>query len=707
MSVSERRAASLAERYRPRAWPDVLGHADAVAFLRDQAARAKDEDDDLAGGRSVLIVGPPGSGKSSLAELYGRAIHCSELGGDPCGQCSDCESWRTRTHHNLRLLNGQYGGPSFASDVSSEVENEYDGRGRLVILIDEGELLTPAAWGLLHDRMERPPANVTFIVCATKTESVPERHRDLFRRIEVRELCVADREALIRKVCTLEGVEIEEAGIVALAKWGGGRARKLLNLLETLAHQGPVSETGVRSLFHSPLTGVGLKYVESVLRREPLSEQMRILDEASLSVEGVAELVHSVLGALLGAPALNLADEQLRLVHAEAAARLDLANALLGRGDELQLTPRAMFTRLMGWWREPIRTRAGLIERVNAFDEFLNGAGSVMSATSADAPARRRRTPAELRSLVGERAPSVRRRARSRASEQWLADVDVQRVWDAGSFLIQKFGLYLDRRLSLRFESAGDEAASAAITELLSQMRMWANRHWRTSSMKEPLHWVRVHSRDEAGARWAHIVLSAPKEANLERWLTRYRRQTRRPLDIATKVELDLPHRAADLERHWDLLCVVLEGCDPSWTIMREDEERIGKVPVHRLLGVEAPRQSGRHWGKQRIFVSRYIDGAYRQRAAEVLPFLSIFDERRVYAARWGWEPAEFEYRRSCEEEYKRLVEEFERDWARSGDALAERRNSEWRVLQEAWSARLNLRITARPGIRPAVHPKA
>ena len=709
MDELELKPPSLAERCRPQTWGAVCGYTNEIGFLRDEAALTKSANADRPGGRSVLFS-PAGVGKTVLGELYGRALHCSAPGGDPCRACWDCDQWRTRSHLNLRILNGAFGNTaSFASDVNEAIDSTFDGNGRLVVLIDEAELLAPQAWSLLHDRIERPPSDVTFIVCAGRPLDLATRHRELLREVRLNGLSMTARQRMLRNAAENEGLVIEPPALQLLARLGGERPRALLNHLEALALRGSVTADDVRAHFHDPRTEKALAYFERVLARASLADQIAALrDEAGLPLEEVGALVRGTLTSMLGTPALGLPDEGLPFAFDAARSRADLASGLLDRRTDKGLSSQQMFSRLIAWWSTPIADESELIARINDFDEWLNGPARMVELDTAigfRTVDRRRRPKDELQVLEAGRGgvASARRQA---LSADYLSRTDVQRIWDAASFLIQKHGLYLNGRLSLCWGPGGqeDEAEIAgAIFGLQHELRQWALRQEKARTEADmKFHRVRIHARDAEGERWTHWGLASRHNLDVGGWVEGYRGRSTKPLAIATKVEWEPGPRSGQsaLDRHHEVLAYLLAGIEPGWRVQAQDElGRTTDIPVAELLGVRTQRAAGKRFMKSRTAVSRYIDREYRSRASAILPPLSLFDEQVWDSALSGWEVAEHDYRTQCELEYERRVMNFRRDWPPDDAATKELRAVERSRLEEQWASEESFRIARRPGI--------
>jgi len=452
-----------------------------------------------------------------------------------------------------------------------------------------------------------------------------------------------------------------------------------------------------------------LIYVERELARTSLKDQIAALrDEGDLSPSEVGALIRGVLTSILGPPALGLSEENLPIAFEAARVRTDLGAALLQRGADLRLGAREMFSRLVAWWSASIEDESALIARVNDFDEWLNGPAQKVEHETAigfRTMDRRRRPKDELQALEAGRGgvASARRQARS---ADYLSRTDVQRIWDAASFLIQKHGLYLNGRLSLCWGPGGqdDEAEIAgAIFGLQHELRQWALRQEKARTEADmKFHRVRIHARDAEGARWAHWGLASRHNLDVGGWVEGYRGRSTKPLAIATKMEWEPGPRSGQsaLDRHHEVLAYLLAGIEPGWRVQAQDElGRTTDIPVSELLGIGTQRAAGKRFMKSRIAVSRYIDREYRSRASPILPPLSLFDEQLWGSALSGWEVAEHDYRRQCELEYERRLTNFRRDWPLNDTATKEFRAAERTRLEEQWAREEKFRVARRPGI--------
>ena len=199
-------------------WDTVVGHAEAVAALREA----------VAGGRVAhawLFTGPPGVGKTYVARVFAAALNCPASGD---GTCPACRKVLRGTHPDVHLIEPE-GEQFVVDDVRAAREEAWRSRheGRTaVFILAEADRMNPYAANALLKVLEEPPPAVVFVLVATSAEAlvgtIPSRARVVaFRQLPP--ATVAD--ALAAEL----GVTAEQAGWAAAASGGRlGRARALL-----------------------------------------------------------------------------------------------------------------------------------------------------------------------------------------------------------------------------------------------------------------------------------------------------------------------------------------------------------------------------------------------------------------------------------------------------------------------------------------------
>lgn len=699
-------ASALCERHRPRKFDDVVGHNDVKAVLRSQAKAAKIE---AFGGRSMLLHGPHGCGKTSLAEIYGRALHCDAVDGEPCLACDNCALWEIGGHPNLARINSnELDAQAIIREISAQVSSEFLGGGWHVLLIDDADRLPAAVFAAIHDKLERPLPRTTLILCASEIDRIPERTRSLFLEGEVGLLSVPDRERLLKRIAAAENIAIDAGAIEMLARWGGGSARTLIKHLETLQLSDGLRLIDIWDYFN-PGTRHVSDYLSALLDRRSLEQQLAALDSWHVEANRKSVGIAALLGELFRAEVRAYAREFDPL----AKEREGLRHEFRKRADELGLPPGKLFSSALSFWRrEPAQDEFGLLAKISDFDELLNGPGGQKKDKTDEAPRSRRRlfvskapgaTPRSAQqgsAISGRKAPS---------GADYLSFGQAQDIWDAGSFLVQKFGLFLNARMSFRHDLLGIKTAAEVgpfITEFLHELRMVIERRSASLELPEPFHSIHVHETLPNGEKVTHIAASIPAMAgDVEEWIVRqflpnafganFKRHAFRMRRWRLTGE-------KELHRHITLLRLLLRGLDPAYIGDKPagNGATLRQEALLKILGIRCARPAGRRFGAQRYSPSRAIGRGARAESAETLPPLSVFGERLWAHIASGWELTEFRYRRALESKKAEGLAGLDRDWplVQGDELLASRRRAEGVSLAKAWAAGLDLRKAERPG---------
>ncbi len=216
--------------FRPTTFNEVVRQEHIVKILKNQINENKV-------GHAYLFCGPRGTGKTTLAKIFARAINCeSPVDGSPCGKCPTCKALANGANLDISEIDAaSNNGVDEMRDLREKVQYPPVAGKYKVYIIDEVHMLSPSAFNAVLKTLEEPPAHAVFILATTEAQKIPATILSRCMRFDFKLLPREDLESLIKSVFDKTGKAYEEEAVSAIARAGAGSARDSLSIADMCA----------------------------------------------------------------------------------------------------------------------------------------------------------------------------------------------------------------------------------------------------------------------------------------------------------------------------------------------------------------------------------------------------------------------------------------------------------------------------------------
>lgn len=280
--------------FRPTAFDEVVRQEHIVRILKNQIASDKV-------GHAYLFCGPRGTGKTTLAKIFARAINCENpQNSSPCGKCAVCRALADGSSLDISEIDAaSNNGVDEMRDLREKVQYPPVAGRYKVYIIDEVHMLTQSAFNAVLKTLEEPPRHAVFILATTEPQKIPATILSRCMRFDFKLIPQSDLEQLIKSVFDKTGKEYEPAAVAAIARAGAGSARDSLSIADTCASysRGKLTYDDVNAVLGSA-EWAKVAHICGLILSEDYGGAISAVEEILSTGKGVGVLIKDMLNFL-------------------------------------------------------------------------------------------------------------------------------------------------------------------------------------------------------------------------------------------------------------------------------------------------------------------------------------------------------------------------------------------------------------------------
>ena len=224
---------ALYRKFRTPVFEQIVGQERITRTLRNQIVAGRV-------GHAYLFNGGRGTGKTSAAKVFARAVNCLNLqDGEPCNECEICKMAIQGSLTDIVEMDAASN--NSVEDIRS-IRDEVNFLPTIakyrVYIIDEVHMLSTGAFNALLKTLEEPPAHVKFILATTEPQKIPATILSRCQRFDFKKISNENISKRLEFVCKESDIEVSKDALNTIAELSEGAMRDALSILDRCLQDG-------------------------------------------------------------------------------------------------------------------------------------------------------------------------------------------------------------------------------------------------------------------------------------------------------------------------------------------------------------------------------------------------------------------------------------------------------------------------------------
>ncbi|MDE5631182.1 MAG: DNA polymerase III subunit gamma/tau, partial [Bacilli bacterium] len=314
----------LYRKYRPTNFNELVGQDHIKKILQNSIINNK-----IA--HAYIFTGPRGTGKTSSAKIFARAINClNQKDGISCGECDNCLNFNT-SPDIIEMDAASNNGVEYIRDMIENVGIAPTNSKYKIYIIDEVHMLSSSAWNAFLKTLEEPPSNVIFILATTEIQKVPVTVLSRCQRFDFQRI---DRTLIyqnLSNICEKEQIEYEEEALHEISYLSDGCMRDALSILDQLSKVADKITLEVLKSNYGTVTGDDIDTLYKSILKNNLDDLVSIIARIKESGIDIKVLIDKMLDNFIEKAVKMKRDNVSNNAFKQLKKLIDSLNSLLNK----------------------------------------------------------------------------------------------------------------------------------------------------------------------------------------------------------------------------------------------------------------------------------------------------------------------------------------------------------------------------------------